>query len=480
MRKRNLKTLLCDNEGMAKIFFDMFASETNFITSDEENDEKAKTPVFCLRTNAPNFIQDKAKNANEKMASYIDWIMNEEDSGTILSPNRNKSDNSLACFFTIKASKDHSLSSDIIEPISSIMKVLPEFKIMHVGPSPLPPKFMTTLLHIDSEAKVGCLPLFSSPHSSQSCNKNVTNTKKDAICAAIEIMVGSNVKPDTQSTRTTNGTTSTDQSPILNIYHKERIYAELIQLKRRNIEKTFYVANVREIEKNMNAILPLSFQKQKTLPDGDRFPIIWMSSYFDICFPRVYEHFRFGKGETLAIRNKVNPPKKTSSPCTKGSVFFDYKIDLLESTLSAIIENRCHLSLADQLCYVLAFTMVITFDSISWMTQSCEANEVFDSFGEMFDDLGTFWKSILKNRDEDIGLGISSENVCHNGDESGSRKALLQLLLFMQGKIQRSYGHLLEENQFIDFGVPEETTKRKESGASTPSTERKRNRKNED
>lgn len=174
------------------------------------------------------------------------------------------------------------------------------------------------------------------------------------------------------------------------------------------------------------------------------FSVVWLSSYFDTCYPRIYAHCIRGKGESMKVRSQTVLSNGMSIEDI-GDYYY-YKFELLESNLGEIIENRRHLSQAKQLCNILAFTLVVTLDAAVWEKQTLETNDVCGNFSELLEDLGTFWKSILKNRDEDICLGLTNAEGC------ASRRSLVELLNYLEQKIQSSYGHLLEHKQKIDFG----------------------------
>ena len=514
------------NEGMARAFLDMFPQKTSVCkmdSSDSKKDELVQAeiektindrpgiPDFFLRPDAPDSVHDSSLKANERMTKYIQWITDEEDSGTILSPKptnksasteaksngasqpkqsqrKNNTRSALTCLFNIKAKKNTIISRGIVDPMDSIVKLLPGYRLINVGPSPLPPQFITTLLKIEQDTKVGSLPHFPSPNYYPDKSND---TEKEVTCAAIEIMIAqpanSSMKPSTptnssvessspttvdgksvESTETESKVEKTKFSMSDTIHHNDRLYAELIQMKKKHKEKTFYIVNLKDFNTNISFLLPSRSHQKRSLSDDSSFPVIWMSSYFDVCFPRLYSHYNRGKGESINTRNKI---LSRSSPDDKND-YYDCKFELLESNLSAIIENGCHLSQADQFCSILALTLVIALDASNWSAQTLEKNDVCDDFGELFEDLGTFWKSIMKNRDEDIGLGLSYDPI--SSEISGSRKALLQLLSFLEQNIQSTYGHLLEDNQTVDFGGSDDVEEISFSAAT--GTEKKRSR----
>ena len=478
IRKRSLSHILTCDEDIAEAFFSLFTESSCY------------KPDFLLRPNAPKSVFDTNLNAKDRMEEYIKWIDSEDQSGTVLSPKpltntknsqtnneikqtekpsqykktvkKNNGRSPLLCFFNIKAKKNTLLSKDIVEALASITKPTSGCHLINIGPSPLPKHFVNTLLQTEPDTKVGNLPQFPAPdyyHFDYTNNSNMINddeaTKNQIICAAVEIMIS--IPTIDTSMNKLKEKMSTDASNHIQKstpHHYDRFYTKLIQQRKINTNKTFFIINARQINSNSDFLSPsfTYFQKHPFNSDAN-FPVIWMSTYFDICFPNIFLHYYRGKGECNQVKRKIQTfgcsSNEKNAEHTKEHYFL--KLELLESNLNVIIENQCKLSDKDRFCCVLALTLVIAIDSYEWLSKSLESFGFGDNISELFEDLSCVWKSLIRKKNEVIGLGLTPTSADDNG--SVSRQALLQLLKHLEKIIRSNYGHLLEDKRVLDFGV---------------------------
>lgn len=475
VRKRCLGNILTCDEETAKAFF-CSISEPNKL------DKESGVPDVLLRPNHPKSVLDVNLTYRTRMENYIKWILEEEQSGTVLSPPV-KTDSSsqsgqvkksrLTCLLNIKAKKGMLLSKGIVEPVTSIIECVPPSRIVKVGPSVLPPQFMTTFLHVESDTKIGCLPHF--PAGEMVNNQSV-------VCAAVEIMMStpmeSNVKTFAKNSSSQKVEEGCSTSTKPNITHensdgrsshrgqKENCYlAQLVQTKKNNPGKTFYSWFTRN-HKNGG---------KDDCADAEKTPhVVWLCSYFDHCFPRIQAHYTFGKGEGELVRTKMMPrqqqqPDQSSPTNIKDGIDrFQCQFELLESNFNNIVKNRTRMPMEHTFCELLALTVILAYDDVSWMSsmkEYLEDDDHADNFGDMIEDLGTLWKSMVKNQDEDVGLGLRAWT---NAEKAESRRTLLSLLSHLEDTILSRYSGLFPNILSLDFLGSEKTHSSSEQSSKRP------------
>lgn len=481
VRKRSLKYIVTEDEEIAKAFFFMFeGGESKSLQAGEKNANHI--PDYILRPNAPSSVHNESRQFKDRLKDYLKWISEESDSGTILSQansSKKQASSPLTCLFYIKGNKDTLLSAGVVEPIKSVLKVISKCKVLSIGPSRLPPKFMTTYLNVESDSKIGCLPHFPSPLLLDNIYESKAPTKHEVMCAAIEIVVSTpSGDLPTMTDAPSIGMEISQVTPSYNISHRERLQSKLIRLKKICKNRTFFLVDTNDFAQKCS-----EKDNEKLLQESSETNIefIWLSNYFDHCFPRIQEHCLAGRDEGKDLKSRLLLDASGQNDSKRKIESAHCKFELLESNLDCLITNTRKLSRSEQLCEVLALTLVIAFGDHSWVEVLGQIDSGDENYVEFFEDLATFWRS--KNQEDDIGLGLSKElDVEGVGDEiksvfsrsrlQDSKQALQNLLHLLQKKIQSSYKNILQADQKLDFtGSSSSLTKDTELSKTQPSKE---------